>query len=260
MPKQQPRRHVLLNARVIAALGLVGLGGTLGLTLLTARILPLVGFGISTACAAGVIWMYAPHLRHAYSAIGKRTPYRGPAPQELLIAPGAAVVLLLLSGWVLSIVLMKELPGGRATLEPGVPTFVKIPPDAGKGFINVQLANTGQLDAQDARILMIGRVSSVDLPLATLTKDLDVLAQAVEEADKSKSLLGLHAQIRPNSAAVITLEDVPADQWLKLASGLGSTTDSSIMLTDAQWTDFQRGQTAIYVMYAARYSDEGHSG
>src|SRR6266851_2993996 len=100
-PKPQPTKHVLLNTRVVAALGLIGLGGTLGLTLLTARILPYVGFGVAAICAAGVIWMYAGHLKRAYQAISRRTPYRGPPPRELLIATGAAVFLLVLASWVL---------------------------------------------------------------------------------------------------------------------------------------------------------------
>src|SRR6266849_4620686 len=258
-PKPQPTKLVLLNTRVVAALGLIGLGGTLGLTLLTARILPYVGFGVAAICAAGVIWMYAGHLKRAYQAISRRTPYRGPPPRELLIATGAAVFLLVLASWVLSIVLVKEPPSGRPILKPGIPTFVKLPSDAPDGFVNIQLRNTGQLDAERVRVLMIGHVSADGFTLDALAKEMDGLANAMELIERTNPKFGLHAQIRPNSSAVITLEDIPPDRFPKIADG-SAKPQGTIMLSDKQWSEFQIGRAAIYVLFFAKYEDEAHSG
>jgi len=142
---------------------------------------------------------------------------------------------------------------------PSIPTFVKIPPDAPEGFINLQLQNTGQLDVIDARIVMVGHLSDVDLPIDALSKELNVVARKVDELENAMSRNGLYAQIRPNSAAVITLEDVPLDLWLKPQQN-GPPRNFVIKVTENQWTKFERGDLAIYVLYAARYEDEGHPG
>jgi hypothetical protein len=257
--KPPPTKHVLLNARVVAALGLIGLGGTLGLTLLTARILPYVGFAVSALCAVGVLWMYASHLHRAYRSVSKRTPYRGPPPQELLIATGASLFLLVLSGWVLSIVIVKDLPTGSAVLEPGIPEFVKLPSDSAEGFINLTIKNTGQLDAVNARILLIGHFGTTDPNLDALRQELAALNSTMDQIEKGQSALGLRPVIRANNGAVITLGDVSPTKLLQIANGTPLSNDVTIKLTDQQWASYQQGKAVITVLYVARFEDAGHS-
>jgi hypothetical protein len=176
-----------------------------------------------------------------------------------LIATGAAVLLIVLASWVLSIVLVKEPPSGRAILEPGLPTFVKLPSDAPEGFINFELRNTGQLDAERVRILIIGHVSADGLALDVLTKEMDELANAMEQIERTNPSFNLHTQIMPSSAAIITLEDIPPDRFPKIADG-SAKSRGAIMLSDRQWSEFQMGKAAIYVLFLARYEDEAHSG
>jgi hypothetical protein len=203
--------------------------------------------------------MYAGHLKRAYQAISKRIPYRGPPPLELLIATGAAVFLFVLASWVLSIVLVSEPPSGRAILEPGIPTFVKVPSDAPEGFVNLELRNTGQLDAERVRILMIGHVSADGLSPDLLAEEMDGLVNAMELMERVYPALGLHSQIVVNSSAVITLEEIPPDRLPKIADG-SAKSPGAIMLSDKQWSEFQMGRVAIYVLFFAKYEDEAHSG
>jgi hypothetical protein len=259
MQKREPE-HFLINNRVAATIGLIGLGGTFGLTLMTARILPYVGFAVSLLCSLAVFWIYAKPLRTAYRSIAKRIPYKGPPARELLIASSCAAFLAILSGWVLSIVLINAPPSGRAVLETGSPEFVKIPSTAKAGFINVNIKNTGSLDVNNARILMLGHIAAADLPMDALKNEMNELASALTKIEASKTNLGLHSQIRPGSGMVITLEDVRGQDWVKLAEGSIPPSDRAIQVTDEQWAAFQRGDLAIYILYVVNYEDEGHAG
>jgi hypothetical protein len=259
MHKREPD-HFLINNRVAATIGLIGLGGTFGLTLMTARILPYVGFAASLLCSLAVFWIYAKSLRTAYRSIAKRIRYNGPPARELLIASSCAALLVVLSGWVLSIVLINASPNGRAVLETGLLEFVKIPSTAKAGFINISIKNTGSLDANNARILVLGHIAAADLPMDAVKKELDDLASALSKMEASKIKLGLHPQIRAGTGIVVTLEDIRGDEWVKLAEGSMSPRDRSIQVTDEQWAAFQRGDLAIYVLYVVNYEDDGHAG
>lgn len=258
--RQPDPDHFLINSRVAAVVGLIGLGGGIGLSLMTARVLPYVGFVVAILCSAAVLWIYAKYLRRAYRSITKRIPYKGPQAKELLIASFSAVFLMILSLWVLSIVLISAPPAGRAILEAGLPELVKIPASSKVGFINVSVRNAGTLDADNARILMSEHISVADLPIDALKTEMDNLTVALSKFDATKAKLGLHRQIRAGSAAVITLESISGDQWSKLTEGQSPRSDTSLIVTDEQWAAYQRGEMAIYILYVANYEDSGHAG
>lgn len=257
MPKREEQDHVLLQTRVIATVGLIALGGGIGLALILARILIYPGLAISLASAGSVFWIYAKYLRRAYRSIGSRIPYKGPPVSELLVASGMAVVLVAVSMSAFSVAFIKEPPAGRAVLEAGGPELVKIPSSSQSGFINISLRNAGTLPADKASILMAGHVSASDMSVANLDDEMNALATALEEVEKDGCL---HPQIRPGSAAVITLEDVGPTQWAGLIESMSKPSDMTILVTDAQWNDFQQGMLAIYVLYVAKYEDEAHNG
>jgi hypothetical protein len=261
MADQQSPRHVFLNARVLAALCLVGLGGTFGLSLLTARILPYLGFVIVAGCAGCVFWLYAKHLRAANRALLNRKSYYGPAPLELFVSAGAALLMVGVAGAVLAVTVGKEPPSGRALLEAtGNPEFIKLPTDAPTGFVNVALTNAGQLEAQEVRVLLTGHAvpTANGVSLQALNKELDFLEKASEVADKNKIRRGMQAQVRPNNGTTFTLAEVPEDQWPAVLAGGTPARGGPRQLTDDDWLSFQHGKLAIYVLYVARYEDEGH--
>jgi hypothetical protein len=250
--------HFLITTKATATAGLLGLGGGIGLALMTAKILPYIGCAVAVACAASVFWIYAKNLRAAYRAVANRIPYKGPPPRELLISNGAAIFLIVLSLWVLSAVIINAPPAGRAVLEAGIPEYVKIPSTATSGFLNVTFRNTGTLDAQNARILVSGRVAAKDIPSEILQKEMDSLADALRKFRAANIKAGLHPQIRTGSGAVITLESVTGDQWVSMAEGQKPSV-GAISVSDDQWAAFQRGELAIYVLYVATYEDDGHA-
>jgi hypothetical protein len=87
-PTNQPGKgpHTLVEPRLVAAVGLVALGGGLGVALMLAHTLVLLGLVISLASAAGVIWIYFAHLLEIYKALSKKTIYRGPSIKEIAVA------------------------------------------------------------------------------------------------------------------------------------------------------------------------------
>jgi hypothetical protein len=54
------------------------------------------------------------------------------------------------------------------------------------------------------------------------------------------------------------LEEIKADQWAKLRDANAKPLPRTIPMTDDRWKDFQQGKIAIYVLYAAKFEDEGH--
>jgi hypothetical protein len=75
--------HVLLEPRALASVGLLGVGASIGLSLMLARVLVVAGFLIMTLVALSVFWIYAKGLRPAYLTLTKRLPYHGPKVREL---------------------------------------------------------------------------------------------------------------------------------------------------------------------------------
>jgi hypothetical protein len=98
-PTNQPGKgpHTLVEPRLVAAVGLVALGGGLGVALMLAHTLVLLGLVISLASAAGVIWIYFAHLLETYRALSKKTIYRGPSIKEIAVAVAMVIVLVPLS-------------------------------------------------------------------------------------------------------------------------------------------------------------------
>jgi hypothetical protein len=129
---------------MVAAVGLAAFGGGLGLGLMLARVLILVGFLISLASAAAIIWIYFQHFLTAYRALVKRAKYKGPNIKELIAAAGMLVVLIPISASVFAIVSKEEAPPNRGILFLASVATVPIP-GSDKNIVNIALNNIGDL-------------------------------------------------------------------------------------------------------------------
>jgi hypothetical protein len=236
MGKPHDQDHVLLQPRMIAAVGFIALA-SLGISLMLARILIIPGLLISLASAAGIVWIYEKPLLASYRAISSRIPYRGPPLTELLIVMAMVIILVIISTSVFSIVLIQEPPAGHASLELSGPAFVKIPRSAATGFINFTLRNTGSLTAENLNILMRGHLVTSLIDTSKLKDELSSMQAAFDVLDRKRAAV-MHPQIQPGSGAVITLEDTEPDRLVKLMLETTPKYDTAFQVTDAQWSDF----------------------
>ncbi len=255
MPKPQPRRHFLLQARTMAAIAIIGVGASIGLTLMLARVLIWVGFAIAVGTGLLVLWIYLDAFRLLYRTVTKRLPYRGPELRELAFAVGAAILLIFISVAVFSSVITQQVATGRATLEFGTLDFVKAPPSSTTGLLNVTIKNVGNLNAEHLTLILLGRVRSGLIAQSDLDRDMKVLEDEVHRADQVAGWRGM--QLRPGVSSVISLQDIDAS---KLSEIRANNSVPAVQLTDDQWRDFENGKSSIYVLYVAHYEDEGHPG
>jgi hypothetical protein len=78
-------RHTLVEPRVVAAVGLLALGSSVGIGLMLAQKLALVGLALTPLSVAGVIWIYYTLFRDVYRALRDKQAYTGTNIKELLI-------------------------------------------------------------------------------------------------------------------------------------------------------------------------------
>jgi hypothetical protein len=246
--KKKDEEHFLLETRALASVGLLGVGGGIGLALMLARVLVIIGFAITALSALAVLWIYAKGLRSAYRTLTKRVPYRGPAIRELLLTNLAAVFLIGIAVAVCSIVLVQEPPTGRATLNLIGIQRVKIPVSSSSGFLNVEIKNQGALDAENVAMIVGGLVSPSLLTSDALKRYLSQASDAFDHANPAAS----KAQLRVGVSSVITPRDIGGpDTWTnKNVTGL--------TVSDSQWQDFEQAKLAIYVFYVLRFEDGSH--
>jgi len=257
MPKPQPRRHILLQPRALAAIGLISVGGGIGLALMLARTIIWVGFAVALGSALLVFWLYWDALRSVYRAASKRIPYRGPALLEVAVATGIAVLMIGISIAVFPIVMAQQSPVGKASLEfGGTVDFVKAPPSSPTGLLNVTIKNAGNLNAEHLTLILIGRVRSGLIAQSDLDRDMKLLEDEVHRADQVAGWQGM--QLRPGVSSVISLQDIDASKLSEMRAN--NSVPGAVQLTDDQWRDFENGKSSIYVLYVAHYQDEGHPG
>jgi hypothetical protein len=245
--------HILLQPSAMASVGLLGVGGGIGLALMLAKVLIVLGFAITVLSALAVFWVYARALQSLYRAITKRIPYKGPAVLEVVFACSAALLLLGVGSAVFPIVVTHDAPTGRALLNLIGIQRVKIPASAANGLINVEIKNQGNLDAERLSVLVSGKATATLLGPEAVKDVLDGLSKALDRVEASK----LGNQLRPGVSAIVSLQDIVPEQWPAVLKG---TQPPPIQISDGQWQDFEQARLAIYVFYIARYEDEAHPG
>ncbi len=238
--------HTLVQPRLVAAVGLIALGGGLWVGLMLARTLIAVGFLISLACSVSVIWLYGKHLRAAYRAITTRIRYEGPPARELLIALGMVVVLMAVAISVFSVVLLEEPSLNKASVHFAGISQYKIPGNAPS--INIQLHDAGNLDATEVILLVKGHVTD-----ASMNAAMDRALAIVDQKNHATA-----STMRPTQDAIITLQDIKSDQWIDVLEK--RVTVPAIPMTDAQWSEFLEAKHIIYVFFKVRYGDQALQG
>jgi hypothetical protein len=227
MAKQQPHRHVLLQTRTIAAVGLISVGGGIGLALMLARTLISVGFAVALASELAVFWIYGDALRSLYRAVTKRIPYRGPGLIELALSSFVSVLMIGISIAVFSIALAE------------------------------QPANVGNLSAERLNLVAMGHVRGELILTETLNKE----GHALEDARRQFAQANPPSayQLRPAIGSVISLQDIDPSTFPDILAKKIARPDF-IQLTDEQWRAFGDGKSYIYVLSAASYEDDAHPG
>jgi hypothetical protein len=241
--------HVLLQTRAVASVGIIGVGGGIGLSLVLSRILIVLGLAIAIGSALCVFWIYWSALKSAYRAITKRISYQGPRVQELLIANVAAVLLIGIALTSFSIVVAQKPPTGRATLDLIGIQYVKIPATASNGFINIEIKNQGSLDADKGILLIGGLTTTTELTADTIRNHLSAASAVFDKIDPKEG----NRQLRVSAHTLITPRDVSTPNlWSNIDQRPG------MAISDAQWQEFEQAKRSIYVFYIALFQDEGH--
>jgi hypothetical protein len=230
-PTNQPGKgpHTLVEPRLVAAVGLVALGGGLGVALMLAHTLVLLGLVISLASAAGVIWIYFVHLLEIYKALSKKTIYRGPSIKEIAVAVAMVIVLVPLS---IDLYFSTAQPDylARARLQYDHAFPMKDPRSSAQ-WINIQLQNAGTLPATRIVVGAIGKSSNEAFAPEVEKKEMDDLRVKVNATIPPKE-----NTILPNHSAVITLPD--------------------LNVTDADLEAINQGKLVLNIFLIATYEDE----
>ena len=252
----QNKQNPLLEPRLLAAVAFIGLGGGIGISLMLARTLIYVGFLICLACACVVIFLYKEHLITAYRALtGRGKKYKGPSALEILIASGMNIALIAVSVTIFAIALVDAPSPNRARLQ--LAGFSRITyPNQPAPSVNIQINNTGNLNATRTTLLVTGRLESTILDKATIDTELNAISDAAHALEKKGT--GNFRQITPAMGTIITLQNIRPKDWPSIIAG-DLKNDNLIGFSDQQWGQFEKGGLNLYVMYFARYEDEATS-
>jgi hypothetical protein len=230
-PRKQP--HTLVEPRLVAAVGLVALGGGIGIALMLAHTLVLLGLVISLAAAGGVLWIYFAHIVEVYKALSKNTIYRGPSIKEISVALAMVIVLVPLA---IDLYLSRARPDNlaRARLQYDRAFPVKDPRTSAQ-WVNFELKNSGTLAAKRAVVGAIGKLSSASFAVEAAKKEMDDLrAKVVETVPPAENT------VLPDHSAIITFPN--------------------LSITDADIDAINQGKSALNVFVVATYEDEAFEG
>jgi hypothetical protein len=225
--------HTLVEPRLVAAVSLVALGGGLGVALMLAHTLVLLGLLISLASAAGVIWIYFACVVEIYKALSKKTIYRGPRIKEIAIAVAMVLVLVPLS---IDLYLSSARPDylAKARLQYDHAFPVKDPRSSAQ-WINIQVQNAGTLAATGAVVGAIGKTSSDALAPEIAKKEMDDLRVKVNATIPPEE-----NTVSPNHAAILSLPD--------------------LSVTDADLEAINQAKLVLNVFVVVTYEDEALDG
>jgi hypothetical protein len=246
--------HVMLEPRLLACLTVLGLGAGFGVGLMLAKVLTYTGFAIALACAALSIWIYVKPIREIARAVTSRTSYKGPPSlREIAISLGLTVALVITASSVLPISLSEPPNLHKAVAQLKLIEAAKLPESSPVRTIWAHFNNAGDLDATDFGGLATGRVTTQLLTSDQITTQLDAMEKALKIGDAAERS-NLQTVLNRNQDQLVTLQDVTADQFADVLHL--KRVPPTIEYTDAQWGDFMKGSTQLYLFYVANYRDE----
>jgi hypothetical protein len=232
-PPSRNQPHTLVEPRLVAAVGLVALGGGIGIALMLAHTLVFLGFVISLTAAGGVIWIYSAHLVEVYKALSSNTIYRGPNIKEISVALAMVLVFVPLAVYLYFAHARPDyLARGRLQYDHAFP--VK-DPRTSEQWVNFELKNSGTLAATRAVVGAIGKLSSATLAAEAAKKEMDDLRAEVFASTPPKE-----STILPHHSAVITFPN--------------------LSITDADIDAINQGKSTLNVFIVTTYEDEALEG
>src|SRR5580700_1864983 len=93
----QEQQHAFVGPRLVASVGIMALGSGVGIGLMLAKTLIVVGLALSLLSSLTVIAIYRPHYAKAYKALLTGQRYAGARPLELFGAAALVMILVPLS-------------------------------------------------------------------------------------------------------------------------------------------------------------------
>jgi hypothetical protein len=197
------RRHTLVEPRVVAAVGLLALGSSVGIGLMLAQKFALVGLALSLVSVAGVIWIYNGQFFDVYRALIDKRAYTGTNIKELLIIFSISIVVTTLSLSLYFSPPNTDNPSIRSRLQFSTVSPVKYSNSATSVF-NIEIKNVGNLTATKAITRAGGMLSD------------HILSEDKERAEMEKLIADIqrfqqvnrHSEIQQGQSAVITIPDL----------------------------------------------------
>jgi hypothetical protein len=233
------RRHTLVEPRVVAAVGLLALGSSVGIGLMLAQKFALVGLALSLASVAGVVWIYYSQFWDVYRALRDKEAYAGQNIKELLIIFSISIVVTTLSFSLYFSPPNTDNPSVRSRLQFDTISPVKYPNSA-KSVFNTQIKNVGNLTATAAIIRTGGILSDHALSEDEERAEMGKLISDIQRVQK----VNRRGEVQPGQAAVITIPDLKTDSR------------TGLEVTDDELSKINSANLFLYVFVAAEYADE----
>lgn len=231
-------RHTLLEPRVGAAISLLALGSGIGISLILAQKLALVGLALSLASVGGVIWIYYSKFFQVYRSLTERRVYSGTDGRELLLIFALLIVDATLSFSLYFSPPDTTNPSIRSNLEVNAVSPVKYPNETETDF-NVEIKNVGNLAATNAIIRTGGMLANHVLSAEEERTEMNKLISDMQRIPK----LNRHGEIQVGHSSIITIPD-PKNEG------------AALQATDGNLADINSGKLLLYVFVTSEYSDE----
>lgn len=231
LPPPKPKEeHPFLEMRFLAVCTLVALGAGVGIALMLAKILVLLGLILALASAVGGFSIYARHYYNVYTTIKNKRKYQGPGAIELLVSFAVIVVVTVISPIVYFANADEELQLNKAELRlVGIEPFK--PAGSDLVLINVRWKNAGTLAATNTRIALIGVLWNGQNPIGDTKPSLASVEKTLEETRNSNT-----SDIFSQDIMILTVPN--------------------LSLLDQEWNAVQQGSASLYVFYSLEYQDD----
>jgi hypothetical protein len=246
--------HLLLQPRVLAAVGLAALGTGLGVGLMIAKTMIFVGLLISLSSAVAILWLYWSDFFNAFNSLRTRTVYTGLRVAELAIPLGVIIVIVPISLSVYFAVSQEEPIKNKPniTLErynPDPATFIRLA---------LTIANTGSMPAHDFQGILAGEVLDKLLDEAALSAIFSKLDVLINQLDNNTA-----KQHKPSldvgHPEVIHAYDVNKINVLSDFEA-ARVNDNLLHLSVTDWPRVLAGNRVLYMFLFIRYIDDNIDG
>jgi hypothetical protein len=242
--------HPLEGARFAAALAIAGIGGGIGIALMLAQTLILVGFAVSLLSVGAILWMYLSQLKSVFTCLRSKQPCHEHIVVTEIIAAAVLIIGLIVISVPIYFIKIKDGPIlNKSMLLFQTATQERISDTQSR--INGEFLNRGNLTAND----LYGYVGAIvaDSPLDQSITDvyLGRFTSIINENDLKNA-----THLDSGTTEVINAIDIEKNINNKFYSGGKNYTNALILLNNDQIKDIGDGKKLLYVVYAIRYDDE----